>query len=91
MCIMVTMFFMLNVKHKGVNQNGKRREKGVTMTLHQIETAAEAAKKLGVSRQMISLLIKDGTVPATAWKKSGKALLVDMVFLKKLYGGQNEK
>lgn len=55
------------------------------MTLGTIETAAEAAKKLGVSRQMISLLIKGGSIPATAWKKSGKALLVDMDFLKKLY------
>lgn len=60
---------------------------GLIMDINCIEIETVAAEKIGISRQALHKLIKSGNVSPAAWKRSGRAILVDMAYFQKLYKG----
>lgn len=57
------------------------------MDINCIEIETVAAEKIGASRQALHKLIMSGNVSRNAWKRSGRSILVDVDYFKKLYVG----
>lgn len=61
------------------------------MDINGIEIESIAAKKLGISRQALHKVIMSGTVSPAAWKRSGRAILVDMGYFSKFFIRRTKK
>lgn len=61
------------------------------MDINCIEIETVAAERLGISRQALHKVIMSGNVSRNAWKRSGRAILVDMGYFSKFFIRRSKK